>query len=171
MRISGIKQFLESPLGEALLSDVAIMGGMEVLKSVLRANTRAKTLLEQSPQSNGPPSPPPPIPKDLSRLVLQLTAEEIKKATAWIKSLNHPQRVELTKLTLDELKKLLSLDPDLRTEFMSVTVEPSVAEELAEITKFIKAHIPKLLNDESKKIIKGWETWADNVIARHKKQS
>lgn len=164
MRTSTIREFLRSPLGEALMSDVAIMGGLEAMKSLLRANRSAAPL--QAQLANTPPIPPPPPPKDLPKALLKLTAAEIKDVTEWMSTLHRTHQVELSKWTLEDLDTLFKFPADTRTQLISAVTGPTPTDEFEKIKHWIKDNLPNLINDESKAIIKEWEDWADQVLAR-----
>ncbi len=62
--LSGLfSDIFNSPLGEALASDIAIMGGIEGIRTILHANRRAKALRDQTgtltPLAPPPATPPP----------------------------------------------------------------------------------------------------------------
>lgn len=164
MNTSTIRQFLKSPLGEAILSDAAIMGSIEGLRAILRANRTAAPL--QAQLANTPPIAPPPPPKDLPKALLKLTAAEIKDVTDWMNTLHLTHRVELSKWTLEDLDTLFKLPADTRTQLISAVTGPTPVDEVEKIKHWIKDNLPNLLNDESKAIIKEWEDWADQVLTK-----
>lgn len=167
MHVSTIRQFLESPLGKALVGDIAMMGGIEVVRSLLHANQRAKPLQAQLDNAAQVAVPPP---KDLPKALLKLTANEIKDVTEWMKTLHHAHRVELSKWVFEDLNTLFKLPADTRTQLISAVTGPTPADEVEKIKCLINDNLPNLLNDESKAIIKKWEDWANQVHAKHKKK-
>lgn len=168
MNTSTIRQFLKSPLGEAILSDAAIMGSIEGLRVLLRANRTAAPL--QAQLANTPPVAPPPPPKDLPKALLKLTANEIKDVTEWMSTLHLTHKVELSKWALDDLETLFKLPADTRTQLISSVTGPTPADEVKKIKHWIKDNFPNLLNDESRAIIKEWEDWANQVHEKHKRK-
>ena len=170
MRASKLRDFLDSPLAEALASDVAIMGGLGVIRSVLRANRRAVSLRNQQGDTapTGTATLPPPLapPKNLPEALLALEADKIEEVTKWMKNLQYTHKALLSSWELEDLKKLFGFPAETRTQLLSAITGPTPTEQVEEITHWIRERLPHLLNDESKAIIKEWEDWADEVLAR-----
>ena len=155
---SGIKRFLESPLADALASDVAIMGGLEILRSMMRAKRLSGTL----PNQGATVLTTPPPPKELHKALVELTTEEIQEVTTWINTLQHTHKLELSKWGLDELKKLFKLPAETRTQLITTITGPTLVDEYKKLTQWMTNRYPHL-NDRSKAIIQEWEEWARNL--------
>lgn len=168
MKASTIKRFLESPLGEALASDFAIMGGLEAVKAALRANRRTALLPNQQQGTTAPPAPP----KDLHKALLGLKeGEKIQEVTEWMKTLHHAHKVELSKWELDDLNTLFALPAEARTQLISAVTGPTPIDAYNTLKKWVQDRIPNLddLDEESKAIMKELGDWADSILAPSKK--
>ena len=174
-RRSALSDFLASPLGEALLSDVAIMGGMEVIKSLLRHNKAAMAIQQPPaqpaiPQASQQPTPPAKTETttlaDFHKTLLGMTEDQIRDLTGWMENLDHAHRKEIATWSKTELADLIKLPTDLRTKLISTVTGPTPTEEIAKIKKWMQDHMPKVINDESRAILQGWEDWADKILSK-----
>ena len=174
--IKRIGQLLDGPLGKALASDIAVVGGVEALKLMLRAHSSATQQGESNKTVTEEPSRlpdallslivPPPISGSTTAGTPSNTPPvDIQEITSWVIGLAHTQRARLNKLKVDELKSLLRLPPDVRTQVMQAITEPTIGDGLERLKEWWEALSPQL-NQESQDIIKEWKDWADDIIAK-----
>ena len=174
--IKRIEQLLESPIGKALASDVAIVGGVEAFKLMLRAHRGTAQQGESNKAAAEEPSrlpdallsliAPPPISGSTAGGTPSNTPPvDIKEITSWVIGLPHAQRARLNKLKVDELKSLLRLPPDVRTQVMEAITEPTIGDGLERLKKWWEVLSPQL-NQESRDILQEWKDWADEIIAK-----
>ncbi|MDZ4285432.1 MAG: hypothetical protein U1A23_00725 [Candidatus Sungbacteria bacterium] len=154
-----IREFLKSELGKAILGDMAIVGGLEAVKSALQLNKGKGAQNQQS--VSAAPAPP----KELHKALLKLNdANKIKEITKWMAGLQRAHRLEISKWDIEQIDALFSLPTDARTQLIIAVTGPTPTDELNKFKNWLSDQFMSM-SDESKAILDEWEAWADNVLA------
>ncbi len=165
-----LSEIVNDPLFKALVGDVAIIGGVQLVEEVLRAGQRKRRQKIAGDENGGGTTPQPvEVHKDLATTLLELKNKDgkvdpilIKKALEWIEKLQPAEKRKLNTLDGDQLKAVLSLPDKVRTKYIDIVTGSTVQDEWGKLKHWVADNAPKM-TPSAKKIFDELTAWADEI--------